>query len=130
MVQHKQSHGDCQKSFTQVCACHVYQPWLLLEGGVISFKSFGLCTYYSMVATIRGWRLFKEIRVYTQDCHICSWKHTVTFCALVVFTNFVANKFCYQVAPRETHSSARHLKCLDWKALTLVFLWQATKYWR
>ena len=28
----------------------------------ISFKSFGLCSYYSRAATIQGWHLFKEIQ--------------------------------------------------------------------
>ena len=40
-----------QKSFTHVCACRIYYLRLLLV--LISFKSFGLCGYYSRAASIR-----------------------------------------------------------------------------
>ena len=46
-----------------ICTCVCMPHWLAAATirGHITFKSFGLCGYYSRAATIQGWHLFKKI---------------------------------------------------------------------
>ena len=52
-----------QKSFEHVCAAAFTTRGYYWRVAFISFKSFGLCGYYSRPTTIRGRRLFEEIRI-------------------------------------------------------------------
>ena len=46
-----------------MCPCTAFNSRVYYSrAAFISFKSFGLCGYYPRAATIRGWRLFEEIR--------------------------------------------------------------------
>ena len=52
-----------QKSFKHLCAAAFTTRGYYWRAAFISFKSFGLCGYYSRPTTIRGRCLFEEIRI-------------------------------------------------------------------